>query len=85
MQVVTLWYRPPDVLLGSKSYGTAIDIWSVGCIMAELFLGYPLFRGRDNKEQIIAIFKIIGTPDKAALEKIVQQAVRPCSCSCVVW
>jgi negative regulator of PHO system len=54
-----------------------IDIWSVGCIVAEFFLGYPLFRGRNNNDQILAIFKIMGTPDARTLEKIVQQAVCP--------
>jgi len=44
-EVVTLWYRPPDVLLGSKNYTTSIDIWSVGCILAELHNMKPLFAG----------------------------------------
>ena len=42
-EVVTLWYRPPDVLLGSTKYGTAIDIWSVGCIFAEMVNNIPIF------------------------------------------
>jgi len=44
-EVVTLWYRPPDVLLGSKNYNTNIDIWSIGCIFAELVLNAPIFPG----------------------------------------
>jgi negative regulator of PHO system len=52
-----------------------IDIWSVGCIVAEFFLGCPLFRGRNNNDQILAIFKIMGTPDAGTLDKIVRQAV----------
>lgn len=61
-EVVTLWYRPPDILLGSTSYTTSIDIWSVGCIMAELILLYPLFPGKNNQDQVRRIFKILGTP-----------------------
>ncbi len=48
-EVVTLWYRPPDVLLGSKHYSTSIDIWSIGCIFAEMVNLKPLFPG--NSEQ----------------------------------
>ena len=47
-EVVTLWYRPPDVLLASNSYGTEIDMWSIGCIFAELVLNSPLFPGKDE-------------------------------------
>ena len=61
-EVVTLWYRPPDILLGSTSYTTSIDMWSVGCIMAELLLLEPIFRGRDPQDQIHKIFKHLGTP-----------------------
>jgi negative regulator of the PHO system len=61
-EVVTLWYRPPDILLGSTNYTTPIDIWSVGCIMAELVLLQPLFPGKNNQDQIQCIFKILGTP-----------------------
>ncbi|KAL2321703.1 hypothetical protein Fmac_026082 [Flemingia macrophylla] len=50
--VVTLWYRAPELLLGSKEYSTAIDMWSVGCIMAELIAGEPLFRGKSELEQV---------------------------------
>lgn len=61
-EVVTLWYRAPDVLLGSRTYSTSIDIWSAGCIMAEMFSGRPLFPGTTNEDQIIRIFRIMGTP-----------------------
>jgi serine/threonine protein kinase len=61
-EVVTLWYRAPDVLLGSRTYNTSIDIWSAGCIMAEMFSGRPLFPGTTNEDQIIRIFRIMGTP-----------------------
>lgn len=45
-RVVTLWYRPPELLLGATDYGTAIDLWSVGCILGELFAGRPILPGR---------------------------------------
>jgi negative regulator of PHO system len=61
-EVVTLWYRAPDVLLGSRTYNTSIDIWSAGCIMAEMFTGRPLFPGTTNEDQLIRIFRIMGTP-----------------------
>lgn len=61
-EVVTLWYRAPDVLLGSRTYSTSIDMWSAGCILAEMFTGRPLFAGSSNDDQLQRIFKIMGTP-----------------------
>lgn len=62
--VVTLWYRAPEILLGMKNYTTAIDMWSVGCIMAELLSKKPLFDGNREMEQIDKIFKTLGTPNE---------------------
>lgn len=45
-RVVTLWYRPPELLLGATNYGTGVDLWSAGCIMAELLAGKPVMPGR---------------------------------------
>ncbi|KAJ3216471.1 negative regulator of the PHO system [Dinochytrium kinnereticum] len=64
-EVVTLWYRAPDVLLGSRNYSTSIDIWSAGCIMAEMYSGKPLFPGKTNEDQLQKIFKLLGTPTEA--------------------
>ncbi|EDO49420.1 predicted protein [Nematostella vectensis] len=62
-EVVTLWYRPPDVLMGAKLYSTSIDMWSAGCIFAEMANGgRPLFPGNDVDDQLRRIFKILGTP-----------------------
>ncbi|XP_059293922.1 protein IMPAIRED IN BABA-INDUCED STERILITY 1-like isoform X2 [Lycium ferocissimum] len=61
-RVVTLWYRPPELLLGSTSYGVTVDLWSVGCVFAELFFGRPLLKGRTEVEQLHKIFKLCGTP-----------------------
>jgi len=63
-EVVTLWYRAPDVLLGSRQYNTSIDIWSAGCIMAEMFSGRPLFPGTTNEDQLQKIFRLMGTPSE---------------------
>ncbi|XP_021772253.1 cyclin-dependent kinase C-2-like isoform X2 [Chenopodium quinoa] len=62
-RVITLWYRPPELLLGSTKYGPAVDMWSVGCIFAELLDGKPLFSGKDEPEQISKIFELCGAPD----------------------
>ncbi|KAK4490720.1 hypothetical protein RD792_001421, partial [Penstemon davidsonii] len=61
-RVVTLWYRPPELLLGSTNYGETVDLWSVGCVFAELFIGRPLLKGRTEVEQLHKIFKLCGTP-----------------------
>ncbi|CAN7064758.1 unnamed protein product, partial [Brassica oleracea var. botrytis] len=61
-RVVTLWYRPPELLLGATDYGSAVDLWSVGCVFAELLLGKPILRGRTEVEQLHKIFKLCGSP-----------------------
>ncbi|KAF8272889.1 Pkinase-domain-containing protein [Lactarius quietus] len=60
--VVTLWYRAPEILLGAKTYSTAVDMWSVGCIFAELMLKEPLFQAKAEIELISMIFKLLGPP-----------------------
>ena len=56
-EVVTLWYRPPDVLLGSTEYSTPIDMWGVGCIFYEMASGRPLFPGSTVEDELHLIFK----------------------------
>eukprot|EP01060_Flectonema_neradi_P030690 TRINITY_DN4507_c2_g1_i2.p1 TRINITY_DN4507_c2_g1~~TRINITY_DN4507_c2_g1_i2.p1 ORF type:complete len:304 (+),score=60.98 TRINITY_DN4507_c2_g1_i2:87-914(+) len=63
-EVVTLWYRSPDVLLGSINYGTSVDMWSVGCIFSELASGKALLSGKAEHDTLLAIFKLIGTPTR---------------------
>jgi cyclin-dependent kinase len=61
-EVVTLWYRAPDILMGSRKYSTSVDIWSIGCIMAEMITSHPLFPGQNDQDQLHKIFKALGTP-----------------------
>ncbi|XP_066148397.1 cyclin-dependent kinase 7 [Euwallacea fornicatus] len=61
-QVVTRWYRAPELLFGAKQYGTCIDIWAVGCILAELLLRVPLFPGESDLDQLTKIFSVFGNP-----------------------
>ncbi|GFZ14048.1 protein kinase superfamily protein [Actinidia rufa] len=61
-RVVTLWYRPPELLLGATDYGVGVDLWSAGCILAELLAGKPIMPGRTEVEQLHKIFKLCGSP-----------------------
>jgi len=63
-EVVTLWYRPPEILLGCHKYSLEVDLWSIGCIFAELINGKPLFHGDSQICQLMYIFKMLGTPNK---------------------
>ena len=63
-EIVTLWYRAPEVLLGGSHYSTPVDIWSVGCIFAELARKQPLFPGDSELQQLLHIFKLLGTPSE---------------------
>ena len=61
-EVVTLWYRAPEILLGQKEYSLPVDLWSVGCIFAEMVQKRPLFAGDSEIDQIFKIFQQLGTP-----------------------
>ncbi|XP_073307030.1 cell division control protein 2 homolog A-like [Primulina huaijiensis] len=63
-EVVTLWYRAPEVLLGSRFYSTPVDIWSVGCIFAEMANQKPLFPGDSEIDELFQIFRVMGTPNE---------------------
>eukprot|EP00571_Detonula_confervacea_P005609 CAMPEP_0172322142 /NCGR_PEP_ID=MMETSP1058-20130122/45102_1 /TAXON_ID=83371 /ORGANISM="Detonula confervacea, Strain CCMP 353" /LENGTH=744 /DNA_ID=CAMNT_0013037801 /DNA_START=32 /DNA_END=2266 /DNA_ORIENTATION=- len=67
-KVITLWYRPPELLLGETKYGTAVDIWSAGCIFAEIILGRPIFTGKTDLDQLKLIFDLVGTPNERSWE-----------------
>ncbi|KAL8209890.1 hypothetical protein R6Q57_006622 [Mikania cordata] len=68
-RVVTLWYRPPELLLGATDYGVGIDLWSAGCILAELLAGKPIMPGRTEVEQLHKIFKLCGSPSEEYWKK----------------
>lgn len=61
-QVVTRWYRAPELLFGAKLYGTCIDMWAVGCILAELLLRVPFLPGESDLDQLTKIFQVFGNP-----------------------
>jgi len=71
-EVVTLWYRAPDVLMGSRKYSTPVDIWSVGCIFAEMVTSLPLFPGKTDADQLQKIFKVLGTPSETTWPTITE-------------
>ena len=68
--VATRWYRAPEIMLAYRNYTKAIDMWSVGCILAELLQGKPLFKGRDYVDQLNQILTVLGTPDDETLSRI---------------
>lgn len=70
-EVVTLWYRAPDVLMGNVRYGTPIDVWSAGCIFYEMTTGQPLFPGSQRNDQLERIFKLLGTPSEESWPRVV--------------
>ncbi|KAL7311034.1 mitogen activated protein kinase 2, variant 2 [Mucor circinelloides] len=68
--VATRWYRAPEIMLSFQKYTKAIDMWSVGCIFAEMLGGRPLFKGRDYVDQLNQILGILGTPDEETLCRV---------------
>lgn len=68
--VATRWYRAPEIMLSFQNYTTAIDIWSVGCILAELLGGKPIFKGRDYVDQLNQILHYLGTPSEETLRRV---------------
>jgi len=78
-EVVTLWYRPPEVLLGAQTYSHALDMWSLGCILAELFTKQAFFMGDCEIDQLYQIFKILGTPNSNVWKDVEQlKDFQPC-------
>lgn len=70
-EVVTLWYRSPEILLGTKQYGPSVDIWSLGCIFAEMSNKKPLFSGDSEIDQLLRIFRTMGTPSEKIWPNVV--------------
>lgn len=63
--VMTIWYRAPELLLGARAYGPAVDVWAMGCVLAELERRSPLLPGQSEISQLDLIFKLCGTPTEA--------------------
>ena len=62
--IVSLWYRAPEIILGTEDYFLGVDIWSVGCIMAELMSKRPLFMCRNEEEVLAKVFYLLGCPSE---------------------
>jgi len=62
--ICSRYYRAPELIFGNTNYTTQVDVWSVGCVIAELMLGQPLFPGESGVDQLVEIIKILGTPTK---------------------
>lgn len=69
-EVVTLWYRSPEIMLGSPLYGPAVDIWSIGCIFTEMATNRALFPGDSEIDQLFRIFRTLGTPNESIWEGV---------------
>lgn len=64
-EIITLWYRPPEILLGGSKYGYKVDVWSLGCILYEMYFHKPLFKGDSAIDQLFHIFRVLGVPDNS--------------------
>eukprot|EP00595_Chromulina_sp_UTEXLB2642_P001218 CAMPEP_0196765170 /NCGR_PEP_ID=MMETSP1095-20130614/7715_1 /TAXON_ID=96789 ORGANISM="Chromulina nebulosa, Strain UTEXLB2642" /NCGR_SAMPLE_ID=MMETSP1095 /ASSEMBLY_ACC=CAM_ASM_000446 /LENGTH=88 /DNA_ID=CAMNT_0042122703 /DNA_START=527 /DNA_END=790 /DNA_ORIENTATION=- len=74
--VVTLHYRAPEILLGHSKYDTSIDMWSVGCVIAEMAQGITLFNGKSDIDQIFTIFSKLGTPNYQTNDPIINESIK---------
>uniref|UniRef100_A0A2K6U5E5 Protein kinase domain-containing protein n=1 Tax=Saimiri boliviensis boliviensis TaxID=39432 RepID=A0A2K6U5E5_SAIBB len=79
-QVVTRWYRAPELLFGARMYGMCVDMWAVGCILAELLLRIPFLPGDSDLDQLMRIFETLGTPTE---EQCVHDMFVELQCSCI--
>jgi CTD kinase subunit alpha len=71
-RVITLWYRPPELLLGATAYGPGVDIWSIGCIMLEMVTKNAIFPGHDEIDQLVRIWDIMGSPTSETWPKVTE-------------
>jgi mitogen-activated protein kinase 1/3 len=74
--VATRWYRAPEIMLNSKGYTKSIDIWSVGCILAEMLSNRPIFPGKHYLDQLNHILGVLGSPSEEDLNCIINEKVR---------
>lgn len=68
--ICSRYYRAPELIFGSTDYTTAIDVWSMGCVAAELLLGAPLFPGESGVDQLVEIIKVLGTPTRQEISSM---------------
>ena len=68
--IATRWYRAPEILLGSHKYTKGVDMWSVGCIIAELCLGKPMFPGKSTLNQLEIVLKVTGMPQQGEISSV---------------
>ncbi|KIP10049.1 hypothetical protein PHLGIDRAFT_282294 [Phlebiopsis gigantea 11061_1 CR5-6] len=68
--VATRWYRAPEIMLAYRAYGTAVDIWATGCIVAELMQGKPFFKGKDYVDQLNKVLDVLGSPEDKVMQRI---------------
>ena len=71
-RVITLWYRPPELLLGATTYGPAVDIWGIGCIMLEMVTKKAIFPGKEEIDEITRIWDIMGSPTSTTWPKVTE-------------
>lgn len=72
LYVTTRWYRAPEILMGGKDYDEKIDVWAVGCILAEILLRKPFMPGRSHGDQLKLIFQTLGTPSPEVLTRMIK-------------
>jgi serine/threonine protein kinase len=76
-EIITLWYRPPELLLGAKEYDQRVDVWSLGCVLYEMVTKTPLFKGDCEIEQLFSIYKVFGAPNENTWPKISDEKLYP--------
>merc|ERR1712226_180873 len=80
--VATRWYRAPEIMVNSKGYSQSIDMWSVGCILAEMVSNRPLFPGKHYLDQLNHILGVLGSPTPSDLQSILNDKAEPTSHPC---
>lgn len=68
--ICSRYYRAPELILGEEHYGFEIDTWSIGCVIAEMFLGEPIFAGKNSKDQFLKIMNVLGTPSDEEVKEM---------------
>ena len=68
--ICSRYYRAPELIFGATDYTTNIDVWSAGCVFAELMLGQPIFPGDSGVDQLVEIIKVLGTPTREQIKEM---------------